>query len=322
MALKIQHWFFDRLKRPPNIQLSDSLIYDPSPQKFRTNKLPSHRMFIHYRIESTHIEELENLVRNNGQIKNVLKSNNNASVAPISSRVLKETTNNLKVMLPRSKPLVKADRIKSQIGDRKFHFNGNRLISPCNHNRPLHNLNDVPHSASNKSAISQNKQKVFNMVKKETNKEEVQKCLYGRKDSVQSGKKVNVYTKEGMVSPRVPQKKPSFDLPLHKRNVKRGFYSPRQRSEVPTHPLPPQYAAKMDEDQKVEKIKLLDKGLKQNLSLLQEKPEYYEITNSRLFENAETSNEERKQRRKRSDRLKNKQINNSILAKENLINIS
>lgn len=39
MALKIQHWFFERskiaLKRLPSIEikLSDSLIYDPSPQK-------------------------------------------------------------------------------------------------------------------------------------------------------------------------------------------------------------------------------------------------------------------------------------------------
>lgn len=307
MALKIQHWFFDRL---PNmsIQLSDSLIYDPSSQKSLVNKLPLRRTFFIREIGSTYIEELENLIRND-QTKNPTLRGDFDSLA--ASRVLKETTNNMKTEeKPNSarKPLM-TSRVKSQVINGILNINGNRLLSPRYRklsNKPLNDINNN----TNKRTISNNKQRVPAVIiaKKESSRKPI---INARRGSLQSNKKLTKCAKESVMSPRIT-KKPSLDisinklnLMLDKRNTKGGFYSPRQRSEQPAR-----YGTRIPQKAESEK-------LKQGLSSLPEKPELHEIAHNTL-ENIEAL-QERKQRRRRSDRIKSKYINNSIHSKENIM---
>lgn len=286
------------------------------------------------KIEPTHIEELENLVKNNGQVsscRNTLRSDYNTSTVPIDSRILQETTNTRidkaekpSGMTPSAnKPLVPAaNKMKSQISNRTLNFNGNRLLSPCGHrqnDKPQQQLNEHSNPVTSKRTISHNKQRVDSnlLPKKELSK--VQKdaaASHKRRGSVQSSMN-KVRAKEGVTSPRAVQK-PSFDLStgklnlvLRKRNGSRGFYSPRQRSEQPAR-----YGAKILKDSKAGNVKLLVERLKQSLSPLAEKPEVFELTSSRIFENANP--EERRHRRRRSDRIKAKLVSNhDSLVREN-----
>eukprot|EP00826_Nyctotherus_ovalis_P038579 TRINITY_DN3621_c0_g2_i1.p1 TRINITY_DN3621_c0_g2~~TRINITY_DN3621_c0_g2_i1.p1 ORF type:complete len:294 (-),score=77.31 TRINITY_DN3621_c0_g2_i1:286-1167(-) len=289
-------------------------------------------------IEPTHIEELENLVKSNGQVnsyRNTLRSDYNTSTVPINSRILQETTNTRVdkggkasgVMPSANKPLVSAaSKMKSQISNRMLNFNGNRLLSPCSHrqdNKLPQQLNEHSNPIKNKRTISHNKLRVDSNIppKKEPSKVEKDVTVsHKRRGSVQSNNKSR-RVKEGVMLPRVVQK-PSFDLSagklnlaLSKRNGNRGFYSPRQRSEQLAR-----YGAKIIKDPKAENVKLLVERLKQSLSPLAEKPEVFELTSSRIFENANP--EERRHRRRRSDRIKAKLISNhDSLVKENLVNV-